>query len=148
MKLLIDTNVVLDVLLKREPFLKTSFEILELSQKENINEYISASSITDIYYIANRQIHDRGAVLKLITDLLKIIHIAGVNEEEIIFALKLGWQDFEDAVQYAVSLYFDADLIVTRNPSDYKDSKIPVLTPEQALNFISKSFKPDLKIVK
>ena len=53
MKLLIDTNVVLDVLLRREPFFRTAAEVLNLTQRDEVREYVSASAITDIYYIAN-----------------------------------------------------------------------------------------------
>ncbi len=124
MKLMIDTNIVLDVLLKREPFYESSYKILELTEKDNISEYISATSLTDIYYIANRQLHNKTLVLELINNLLKLVHIAGVNEQEIILALKLGWKDFEDAVQYSSAKTINANYIVTRNPSDYIDSKI------------------------
>ena len=62
MKILIDTNIVLDVMLKREPFYKLSLEILGLSKKDNIEEYVSASAITDIYYLAYRQLRDKGMV--------------------------------------------------------------------------------------
>ena len=134
MKLMIDTNVVLDVLLKREPFYKSSFKILELSDRNDICEYISATSLTDIYYIANRQIHNKTVVLELINNLLKIIHIAGVNEQEILFSLQLGWKDFEDAVQYSSAKSLEVDCIITRNPGDYRDSQITVYNPEQALN--------------
>ncbi len=134
MILMIDTNIVLDVLLKREPFYESSYKILELTEKDNISEYISATSLTDIYYIANRQLHNKTLVLELINNLLKIVHIAGVNEQEIISALKLGWKDFEDAVQYSSAKTINANYIVTRNTSDYIDSNIPVYTPEQALS--------------
>lgn len=136
MKLMIDTNIVLDVLLKREPFYKTSFKILELTEKNDIYEYISATSLTDIYYLANKQLHNKTLVLELINNLLKIVHIAGVNEQEIILALNLGWKDFEDAVQYSSAKSIEADCIITRNPNDYIDSQIPVYNPEQALNIL------------
>ena len=58
MKLLIDTNVVLDVLLRREPFFRTAAEVLNLTQRDEVWEYVSASAITDIYYIANKQMKD------------------------------------------------------------------------------------------
>ena len=75
------------------------------------------------------------------------VHIAGVNEEEIYLALKLDWNDFEDAVQYSSATTLKADCIVTRNPLDYKESKIPVYTPNEALDFIKSSMKPELKLV-
>ena len=65
MKLLIDTNVVLDVLLDREPFSKTAADVLSLARRHDVREYVSASAITDIYYIAYRQMKDRAAVREI-----------------------------------------------------------------------------------
>ena len=100
MKLLIDTNVVLDVLLRREPFFRTAAEVLNLTQRDDVREYVSASAITDIYYIANKQLKDRAAVRDLLERLLKIVSVAAVSEQEIRNALNLTWADFEDSVQY------------------------------------------------
>ena len=147
MKILIDTNIVLDVLLKRDSFYKSSLEILELAQKDGIDEFVSASAITDIYYIANKQLHNKEIVSELILNLLKIVHIAGINDEEINYALKLGWKDFEDAVQYSSATSIKADCIVTRNVLDYKYATIPVYEPKDALNIIKTSVKPNLKLV-
>ena len=110
MKLLIDTNVVLDVLLRREPFCDAAAEVLSMAQRENIREYVSASAITDIYYIASRQIKDRTAA-----------------------------REFEDSVQYSVALLNEMDAIVTRNPNDYRQSDISVYLPEDILSKFSGS---------
>ena len=72
MKLLIDTNVILDVLLKREPFVGNAAKILQLIERQNVQEYVSTSAITDIYYIACRQLHDRLAVKKLLQQLCSL----------------------------------------------------------------------------
>lgn len=133
MKLLIDTNVVLDVLLKREPFYEKGARILKLSARDDIREFVSASAITDIYYIAYKLMKDRGAVRDLIRNLLKIVSIAAVSEDEIKEALALEWDDFEDSVQYSVALLGNMDGIVTRNTGDYKQSGLLVWTPEQIL---------------
>lgn len=103
MKLLIDTNVVLDVLLRREPFCEAAADVLGLAQREDVREYVSASAITDIYYIANRQIKDRDAVKELLKRLLMVVSAAAVSEQEIRNALDLAWADFEDSVQYSVA---------------------------------------------
>lgn len=133
MKLLIDTNIVLDILLKREPFYKDAAEVLNLSQRDAIQEYVSASAITDIYYIATRQIKNRGAVRELLKRLLTVVSVAEVSEREIKNALSLEWKDFEDSVQYSVALLSEMDAIVTRNPDDYRQASISVVMPEQLL---------------
>ena len=137
MKLLIDTNVVLDVLLRREPFFRTAAEVLNLTQRDDVREYVSASAITDIYYIANKQLKDRAAVRDLLERLLKIVSVAAVSEQEIRNALNLTWADFEDSVQYSVALLNEMDGIVTRNPSDYQEANMRIWLPEQALELFA-----------
>ena len=100
MRILIDTNVILDVLLKRSPFYETAIEVLKLSARDDIQEFVSASAITDIYYIAYKNLRDKAAVRELLKKLLLIVSVAGVSEEEIQKALELEWNDFEDSVQY------------------------------------------------
>lgn len=136
MKILIDTNVILDVLLKREPFYHNSANVLNLSQMDTVELYISASAITDIYYIANQTIKNKERVKELITKLISIISIASISEDEIKNALSLSWKDFEDSVQYSVALLQEMDGVVTRNPHDYKEAKITIWTPEGLLLWI------------
>ena len=138
MKLLIDTNVVLDVLLRREPFFKAATEVLNLTQRDDVREYISASAITDIYYIASKQMKSRDAVRDLLKRLLMVVSVAAVSEQEIRNALELAWADFEDSVQYSVALLNEMDGIITRNPGDYQETNIPVWLPDQALETFAK----------
>ena len=128
MKLLIDTNVVLDLLLNREPFCNEAAKVLNLSDRAEVKEYISASAITDIYYIAYRQLRDKTIVRNMIKTLLSIVSIACVTEQEIAEALELEGSDFEDSVQYAVAYLNE---IVTRNAADYKRAELSVWSPEQ-----------------
>lgn len=137
MKLLIDTNVVLDVLLRREPFFRTAAEVLNLTQRDEVREYVSASAITDIYYIANKQMKDRDAVRDLLKRLLMVVSVVAVSEREIQNALNLAWGDFEDSVQYSVALLNEMDGIVTRNPSDYQEANMRIWLPEQALELFA-----------
>ena len=137
MKLLIDTNIVLDVLLQREPFCRTATEVLNLAQRNDVREYVSASAITDIYYIANKQMKDRDAVRDLLKRLLMVVSVAAVSEREIQNALNLAWGDFEDSVQYSVALLNEMDGIVTRNPSDYQEANMRIWLPEQALELFA-----------
>lgn len=137
MKLLIDTNVVLDVLLQREPSCRTATAVLNLTQRDDVREYVSASAITDIYYIANKQMKDRDAVRDLLKRLLMVVSVAAVSEREIQNALNLAWGDFEDSVQYSVALMNKMDGIVTRNPSDYQEANMRIWLPEQALELFA-----------
>lgn len=137
MKLLIDTNIVLDVILERQPFYSNSIEVLCLAKKDDVEEYISASAVTDIYYLIYRQLKDKGLAKELLKELFKIVSVASVTEQEIQKAMELEWKDFEDSVQYSVALLQEMNGIVTRNPNDYGDSKIPVWLPERVLELIN-----------
>lgn len=135
MRYLIDTNIILDVLLNRAPFYSNSVKVLNLSGKESITLYVTASSITDIYYIANQTLHNKEEVRELLVKLLKIVLVADVSGEEIRHALALPWRDFEDSVQYSVALLQKMDGIVTRNPSDYEEAEMKIWKPEDFLLF-------------
>ena len=136
MRVLIDTNVILDVLLKRSPFYEAAIEVLKLSVREDIQEFVSASAITDIYYIAYKNMRDKAVVRELLKKLLLIVSVAGVSEEEIQRALELGWKDFEDSVQYSVALLNEMNGLITRNVKDYSSSEIQVWEPNQFLELV------------
>lgn len=133
MRILIDTNIILDVLLRREPFYRDGAKVLNLSKRDDINLFVSASAITDIYYIANQTLRNRMKIKDLLSKLLKIVSIASVSEDMIKNALELPWKDFEDSVQYSVALLQEMDGIVTRNSNDYKEAEIDIWTPEALL---------------
>ena len=136
MRVLIDTNVILDVLLKRSPFYEAAIEVLKLSVRGDIQEFVSASAITDIYYIAYKNMRDKAVVRELLKKLLLIVSVAGVSEEEIQKALELGWKDFEDSVQYSVALLNEMNGLITRNVKDYSSSEIQVWEPNQFLELV------------
>lgn len=133
MKILVDTNVILDVLLKREPFYHDGAKVLNLSSKGNVDLFVSASAVTDIYYIANQTIKNRSEIKNLLSRLLKVVSIASVSEDMIKRALELPWKDFEDSVQYSVALLQEMEGIVTRNPNDYREAEIDIWMPEELL---------------
>lgn len=132
MRILIDTNIVLDILLNRTPFVQNAVDLLKLCG-EYVREYISASAITDIYYISYKMLRDKQKVKDIIKRLLSVIHIADVSEETIFAALDSDWNDFEDAVQNAVAASHNFDAIITRDPRDFKNSNLKVISPKDFL---------------
>ena len=102
------------------------YKVLELVQYDNVQEYVSATAVTDIYYIAYKYLKDKELVRQLLKKLMGIVSIAAVSEKEIEEALELDWNDFEDSVQYAAALLNEMDGIVTRNPKDYKRADMKV----------------------
>jgi len=131
MNILIDTNVVLDVLLCRAPHNVESGKIIALSEKGRLNGFVSASSITDIYYLTRKKLKDEKATIDALKKLLSILNVADVLSGNIYETLELSWEDFEDSLQYSVGKSIMADYIITRNAKDFSQSNIPVLSPQE-----------------
>jgi len=138
MNVLIDTNVILDILLQREPHYKDAAKINVLSEKGYIRSYISASAVTDIFYIAKKELKDTDTAFGLLKNLLKTIRVASVTENNIVEALNLKWGDFEDSVQYVAGKSIFAEYIITRNPQDFSKSQIKTVLPKKFLDRIHK----------
>lgn len=138
MKVMFDTNIILDILLNRQPFCEMSARVIDLSATKVIEGYISASAITDIYYLAYKTIRDKNKVCSLLERLLQIVSVAGVAETEILPALKSGWNDFEDAVQYYTARKIEVSYIVTRNKKDYLSADIVVAEPQEFFNLMKR----------
>ncbi|GBR75199.1 toxin PIN domain [Candidatus Termititenax aidoneus] len=135
MNILLDTNIILDVLLKRSPFYIEALKIFELAEADKINGFISATAFTDIYYLVRKVVGNKN-VQKILRQLTAIFTILAVAEPEILNALDLQWKDFEDAVQYTTALGAQMDGIVSRNKQDYPDSKVPLYEPAEFLQKI------------
>ena len=132
MKILIDANIALDILLQRQPFYVAGIQILGLT-KSGIELYISASTITDLFYIIRKELKNKEASLKLLKNLIISVDIAAVSGSEIRKAIDLNWGDFEDAVQFTAGESLAVDYIITRNTSDFSSATIPVISPEDFL---------------
>lgn len=132
MQVLIDTNVVLDVLMQRSGY-ELSGRVLQMSGKGIIRGFLSASAVTDIYYILNRQMKDLVRTVDSIKTILSLIDVADVTGEDIREALDSGWKDFEDCVQNRVAVHNHARYIVTRNIKDYEGGGPQPVTPEEFL---------------
>ena len=120
LSILIDSNIILDVMITRLPFFEMSNKVTEAVKLKKVEGYVSASSVTDIYYIARRELKNKEAAFNLIKDMLQSIKIAAVSQNEINNALELEWNDFEDAVQYSTALLNNMDYIITRNVDDFE----------------------------
>ncbi len=108
---------------------------MELADK-GVDEYISAAAITDIYYLAYRDLKDREKVIGLMKDVLEIAKIISVSEKEIYNAFNLNWKDFEDAVQYSAAVSNNIDAIITRTMKGFSQGEVKICTPEEILDFI------------
>jgi predicted nucleic acid-binding protein len=138
MRLFIDINVVLDVLANREPWVEDSGAVLSLLDDAEVEGLIAAHSVTTLYYLASRHLGHKPAVAALI-DLLEHLSVTPLDEDILLRALSLGWDDVEDAVQGVSAQRANVDYIVTRNPSDFEAASIPVVTPKQFLATLASS---------
>jgi predicted nucleic acid-binding protein len=133
MKVLFDTNVILDVILKRMPFYNDSRSILYMASQREIAGFVSASSITDIYYLTEKTFRNTESAQKAIYKLLEVVYAADTKGQDIKSALKLGFPDFEDAVVCAVAIREKADFIITRNVKDFALSPVRAVSPKEFL---------------
>ncbi len=136
MRLLIDTNVVLDFLGSNKGFEDDAETIFKLALDDKAIELVSASAITDIYYILKRDDKDNNSVRERFASFRRYIHILPVTEENIDKAFSRNWKDFEDAVQYTVAEANDVDYIITRNVKDFEETEVPSMTPKDFIQTI------------
>lgn len=131
MIVLVDTNIVLDVLMKREPYATEAQMIMTKCANREITGYLAAHSIPNLFYIL-RKTYSPKERRRLIKNLCHIFRISDLNAEKIISAAENeDFQDFEDCLQEECAVEVMADYIVTRNPDDYVNSRIKVIEPKE-----------------
>lgn len=138
MKVLFDTNIVLDVLLGREPYLDNAIALFDAVEKQIIQGYLCATTITTIDYLATKSLGKVGSKMA-ITKLLELFVIAEVNRRTLTDALLSDFSDFEDAVLFHAGLDAGVDTVVTRNSKDFKTAELPIYSPEELLQLIQVS---------
>jgi predicted nucleic acid-binding protein len=128
MRVLIDTNVVLDFLQDREPFSEDAAKLFEKIDAGEVEGFIAATTVTNIYYIVRKAagvIAAQDAIAQILMDL----HICAVDRGILEQAIALNFQDFEDAVQCACAIAHRVNAIVTRDTSGFVSAGIPVVSP-------------------
>ncbi len=128
--LLLDLNVVLDVLQKREPHYEASARVWAAVEEGDLKGFVAAHSVTTLFYLLTQHL-DRNQTIAAIHDLVEVFSVARVDEVVIRHALSYGWRDFEDAVQMAAAAGVDADFLITRNPKDFPAGPARVLRPAE-----------------
>jgi predicted nucleic acid-binding protein len=138
-RILIDTNIILDIALQREPFFGIAEQIFCKIDEGTIKGFVTASSVTDIYYVSKKSC-GREKTIAFIRELIDILEVLSVTRETIIDALDTDFKDFEDAVQYCVADMNSIEIIVTRNKSDFRLSTIEVCTPDEFIEKITEKY--------
>ena len=133
MKVLFDTNVVLDVLLDRKPHVDASLALMTQVEQKKIKGYLCANSVTTLDYLITKTLN-RTQAKHTIKNLLSLFSIAPVNESTLRIALDLDFSDFEDAVLYQSAIDAGINAIVTRNGRYFKKAKLPIYSPQELLN--------------
>lgn len=132
MKVLFDTNVVLDQLLERKPHVDSAEQLLSLVDAGRLEGLICSTTATTIHYLASRAVGAQAA-MEFIRKLLSFLDVACVDREVLRSALDLGFADFENAVIHEAARQAGATAIVTRNGKDFARSELPVFSPAELL---------------
>ena len=132
MKLLIDSNVVLDVLQNRHPNYETSYKVLVMCYDKKLLGYISTLTFANIVYIMRKELNS-DKIVELLEYLKPIFDFVDFKKTDIEQAAKMKWKDFEDAIQYLAAKQIKAQYIVTRNLKDFALSEVPAITPDELL---------------
>ncbi|MBE0659654.1 MAG: PIN domain-containing protein [Bryobacteraceae bacterium] len=138
MKVLADSNVILDVLLERTEHVVDSRQIWVALEDDIVEGYLSAHCVTTIYYMMAKRA-GRETADELVSDLLSMCRIATVDQAVLAAASSWRWPDFEDAVTASAAWEAGCDLIVTRDTAGFAKSKVKAMTPRAALNHIRRS---------
>lgn len=137
MRIVLDTNIILDIALKREPHFLDSSAVFKKIDSSVVYGFVTATTITDIYYISKKE-KGHQVSIDFISNLIEIIDVIGIDRRVIIESLLSKMTDFEDAVQSVSSFLNNIDYIITRNQKDFSESAVKALTPKEFLDLIEK----------
>ncbi len=131
-RILVDTNIVLDLLSKREGFYKEAQELFTLADQSKVKLYISSLTLANTHYLLTRN-HKLDEARKILIKFKVLVTVLSMDDKILELALISDFKDFEDAIQYHTALENELDLIITRNKKDFKTSALPVLTAKEYL---------------
>lgn len=134
--LFLDTNIVIDLLAKREPYCYDAVRLFTMAYNKQARLYISPMTYATASFLLHK--HGASGVRQLLSNLRQLTRVASANENTVDDALSSQFDDFEDALQYYSAIQAKADVIITRNGKDFTNSKIPVMTAGEY--FSSKTF--------
>ena len=135
MNLLIDTNVILNMVFKRCGFDDAVILFRKIKESNN-NAFVTASTVTDLFYIIRKEMHDTDKTYAVMENIFKLVGVLAVTEEDIQLAFEQKRKDFEDCVQYTTAKNNRMDYIVTANQKDYEDSTLVVVSPKECMELL------------
>ncbi len=131
-KVLIDSDIILDLFSQREPFYKSAAELFSLIDNGSIKGYVSSLIFSNLFYIL-KKLKSKSQARNILIKLKVLTEVLPVDEKIIELALASNLDDFEDAIQYYVAINKKIDVIITRNIKDYKNADIHAITAEDYL---------------
>jgi predicted nucleic acid-binding protein len=134
LNLTIDTNIILDALLKREPWREAAEKIILLAAGKKISASITANTVTDIYYIVNRCTRDKNKAREAVADLAKLMDFTTVDKNDCLKAVNSPVEDYEDALLSVCAAKTKSKFILTRNVKDFEKSTVKAITPDEFLS--------------
>ena len=140
MKILFDTNIILDLLLDRAPFSELAVLLFEKVESGMLDGYICATAITTLDYLLVKSLSAKNAV-RALKNIMKLFEIAPINRVVLDDALDSGFSDFEDAVIHAAAMHCGAQAIVTRDEKGFSKAQLAVYTPEALLKILMQKTK-------
>ena len=132
-RVLIDTNIVLDVVLNRKEFLANSAAVLKRLEERQYRRFVAATTLTNMYYIVYRATRNNEEAMLAVNKTLQWCEVAPVNRRVLDVALFSGMDDFEDAVQAVAAKDCGVNIVVTRDKSGFLNSGLQVYLPEEFL---------------
>lgn len=135
MKVLIDTNILLDVLCKREPFWEDALKIFRLCETRQIEGCVYALSIPNLVYVMRKEL-SRNQIEGILCTLQALFEIVDMRADDLKKAARLPVRDFEDALQCVCAKRIKASYLVTRNLKDFGESEIMAVKPSELLDRI------------
>lgn len=136
MRILVDTNIIIDALTGREPFREATEQVFLIAANRAEDMYITASSVTDIYYLVRKHLHSTEQSKDVMSKLCELFYILDVTSGDCMDALASEIKDYEDAVVACCAYRSQIDYIVTRNIKDYAASKVQAISPEKFVEII------------
>lgn len=131
-QLLVDTNIVIDLLSKREGFFEEAQELFTLADHKQVKLSVSALTFANTHYLLSKY-QKLDDARKTLIKLKVLVNVAPLDDKVLELALVSDFKDFEDAIQYHTALENGMDIIITRNKKDFKNSKLPIMTAKEYL---------------
>lgn len=130
-RIFVDTNIVLDLLEKRDAFYEDAQLLFTLADKNEINLYVSALTIANVHFLLYR--HLKMEARKVLAKFKVLVKVLPTTDKILDLAIASNQKDFEDAIQYFTAIENDMEIIISRNKKDFKNSQLPVLTAKEFL---------------